>query len=85
MSYIFRGNLCGWLCADCQEDLSDVTVRLYRNRSDQNITALAVASPNDTLGLLNEDQVEAKSSQLIAETTTGADGSFSFNLGKQQK
>ena len=85
MSYVFRGRLCGWFCAECREDLSDVTVRLYRNRPDQNVTALAVASPNDTLALLTDDQVKAKSKQLIAEAKTDAGGNFSFTLGGDQK
>jgi hypothetical protein len=85
MSYTFRGSLCGRLCSECLEQLSDVTVRLYRNRKDQNVTALAVASPNDTLALLTDDQVKAKASQLIAETTTDAEGNFSFTLGREQK
>ena len=85
MSYVFRGKLCGWFCGECREDLSDVTVRLYRNRPDQNITALAVASPNDTLALVTEDQVKVKSGQLIAEARTDASGNFSFTLGGDQK
>lgn len=85
MSFVFRGNLCGWLCADCDEQLSDVTVRLYRHRADQMVTALAVASPSDTLALLSDENVKAKASQLIAETQTNADGSFAFNLGSEQK
>ena len=85
MSYVFRGNLCGWLCAECREELSDVTLRLYRNRPDQNVTALAVASPNDTLALLTDEQVKTKASQLIAEAKTDANGNFSFTLGREQK
>jgi len=85
MSYVFRGNLCGWLCPECREDLSDVTLRLYRNRPDQNVTALAVASPNDTLALLTDDQVKAKAGQLIAEAKTDASGNFSFTLGGDEK
>lgn len=85
MSFTFRGGLCGRLCSDCLDQLSNVTVRLYRNRPDQNITALAVASPNDTLTLLNEEQINAKASQLIAETKTDTEGNFSFTLGRDQK
>src|SRR5882672_2172323 len=85
MSYEFRGNLCGWLCNHCEERLSGVTVRLYRHRADQNVTALAVAQPKDTLAMLTEDMVRAKSSQLIAEAKTRDDGSFSFQLGAGQK
>ena len=85
MSYVFRGALCGALCGDCNEQLSDVIVRLYRHRPDINVTALAVANPNDTFALLNEDQIKDKSKLLIAETKTDANGSYSFNLGEKQK
>jgi hypothetical protein len=74
MGYIFRGSLCGWLCGECREPLFDVVVRLYRHRAEQNITALAVADPSDTFTVLNDEQVKAKASMLIAETKTDAQG-----------
>jgi hypothetical protein len=49
MSYILRGRLCGFICAQCPEALSDVTVRLYRSGDDRKVTALAVASRLDDL------------------------------------
>jgi hypothetical protein len=85
MSYVFKGNLCGLLCGDCQEPISEGLVRLYRNRPDQNVTALAVADPDDTFTVLSDEQVRAKEAMLIAETKTDADGSFTFNLGREQK
>ena len=85
MLFEFRGRLCGFLCSDCQEDLSGVTVRLYRNRKDQNITGLSVASPDDTLAIVDEQEIASKKPFLIAETETAADGSFSFRLGPEQK
>src|SRR5216684_2725566 len=85
MAYIFRGNLCGYICAECPEPLSNVTVRLYRSRPDQNVTALAVANPKDTLMLLTDDAINAKASSLIAETATSADGSFAFELGEKER
>ena len=65
MLYIFRGRLCGLICAECPEPLSSVRVRLYRNRSDQKVTALAVASPKETLGLVSADEIEKKSKFLL--------------------
>ena len=62
MSYRFRGRLCGHLCDECLEEFSDVTVRIYRNRKDQNTTALAVADPGLTLAVVNQDQLKAKTS-----------------------
>ena len=85
MNFQFKGRLCGYLCTDCEEYLSDVKVRLYRNRPDQNVTGLSVADPNDTLMLLDDAAVNQKASLLIAETTTQADGSFTFQLGPEQK
>src|ERR1051326_642530 len=85
MSYRFRGNLCGHVCEECLETLSDVTVRIYRNRKNQNTTALAVADPGLTLGLVDEDQLKAKGSSLIAETTTDAQGNFTFDFGEKER
>ncbi len=85
MSYIFKGTLCGYLCDECSEELSGVVVRLYRHLPETNITALAVANPNDTFHLLTSDQIKGKGKLLIAETTTDAAGNYSFNLGREQK
>jgi len=85
MAYTFRGNLCGLICPECPEPLSQVTVRLYRNREAQDVTSLAVASPKDTFAILTDDEVRAKVSSLIAETQTNSDGSFTFTLGEQTR
>src|SRR5215475_8186471 len=84
MPFIFRGRLDGGLCSECCESLSFVTVRLYRHAPDTNVTALAVASPSDTLVLLTDDQVQAKAGLLLAETKTDANGAFAFELGDKQ-
>src|SRR5215213_11769868 len=84
MAYVFRGRLCGYICADCDEPLSNVTVRLYRTRDAQDVTAHAVASPKETLALLSDEQVDAKASSLLAEITTDEDGTFSFELGDRE-
>ena len=55
MPYTFRGSLCGYICAECPEPLSNVKVRLYRSRPGQNVTVLAVANPKDTLALLTDE------------------------------
>ncbi len=84
MAYIFRGRLCGYICAECPEPLSPVTVRLYRSRPDQNVTVLAVATPKDTTALLTDDAVRNKAASLLAETDTAADGTFTFELGDKE-
>jgi hypothetical protein len=85
MNFEFRGKLCGWLCEDCSETLSGLTVRLYRNRADQAVTGLATADPKTTLRLLSDDEVRAKAKSLISETVTLADGTFRFELGEAEK
>lgn len=35
--YIFKGSLCGLICPECPEPLSNVKVRLYRLRAEQNV------------------------------------------------
>ncbi len=85
MAYVFRGRLCGYICSECPEDLANLTVRLYRNSAQQNVTALAVADPKDTFAILSDEQVKAKASSLIAETKTSENGSFTFELGDKQK
>jgi hypothetical protein len=84
MAYIFRGHLGGFICAQCPEALSNVRVRLYRNRPEQNVTLLAVASPEDTSVILTDKQVKEKASSLLAETETNNDGLFIFELGEKQ-
>src|SRR6266436_749723 len=84
MSYKFRGRLCGYFCEECIEPLNEVVIRVYTNRANQNITALAVADPGQTLSLIKDDEVKAKEASLIAEVRTDANGNFSFELGAKQ-
>jgi hypothetical protein len=83
MAYIFRGRLCGYICAECPEPLSAVTVRLYRSRSDQNVTALAAANPKETLSVLSDAEASAKGSALLAEATADADGNFTITIDER--
>ena len=84
MDYVFNGRLSGYLCGDCLEPLSGVTVRLYRTRSNQNVAALASASTKDTFSILNDDQVSAKKGELLGEYVADADGAFTAVLGDKQ-
>jgi hypothetical protein len=75
-SYSFHGNLRGVLCGECSEPLSGVKVRLYRLRSDQDVTRLAVAEPKDTFRVLTAEEIDAKLERLIAEVDTDDKGGF---------
>jgi hypothetical protein len=85
MRYLFRGRLCGYICARCPESVSHAKIRLYRLRADQQETALATASPKDTFRVLDRKAVDEKQGSLIAEAETDADGNFSVELDERQK
>lgn len=80
MLFTFKGTICGYICRECPEALSNVTLRLYRHREDQDVTALAVANPKDTIAILSDEMVAGKASALIAETVTDESGAFAFEL-----
>lgn len=80
--YIFRGRLCGYICAECPEPLANLQVRLYRVDKQPNVAALAVANPKETFAILGDDQVQEKASRLLAKTETDAEGNFTFELSK---
>jgi len=84
MNYIIQGHFCAYLCRDCREDLSQVTVRLYR--PDGNATDRIVSDPKETLQVLDEKAVKAKAKRLLAEASTNQQGNFTFKLnGEKQK
>lgn len=84
LAYIFKGRLCGLLCPDFMEPLSNVKVRLYRLENENEVTVRAVASPKDTLRILKDEEVQAKERFLLAETETDEDGNFVFALGEKE-
>ena len=81
--YEFRGRLCGTICGDCLDRLSNVTVRLYSLRADQDATSLAVADPKKTLSVLTDAEVQAKQSALLGEFQTDANGAFTATFGER--
>jgi hypothetical protein len=84
MRYLFKGRLCGFICPECQEPLFNSSVRLYRIRKDQDVTALAVADPKETFYILDDKAIKAKESSLIAEVQTDEEGAFTFELDDKQ-
>ena len=85
MPYIFKGRLCGYICDECPDPLSRVTVKLYRVREGRDVTSLAVASPKDTFVILGDDEASEKESLLIAQAETDEQGNFSFELGEKER
>jgi len=85
MRYDFIGHLCAYLCDDCREDLSDVTIRLYRLTDPAQASERAGARAKDTFTILSSDQVDAKADHLIAEGETDDDGRFTISLSGEQQ
>ena len=82
MSYIFKGNLRGLLCAECAEPLAGVTIRLYRPIDRPEVITHAVASPKDTFSPVSPQEVLAKADRLLAELVIGESGDFEVALDK---
>lgn len=80
-SYSLHGSLRGVLCGECSEPLSNVKVRIYRLRSDQDATRLAVAEPKDTFRVLSAEEIDAKRERLIVELDTDDRGAFVATFG----
>jgi len=85
MRYDFIGHLCAYLCDDCREDLSDVTIRLYRLTNPAEASERAGARAKDTFTILSSPQVDAKADHLIAEGETDDDGRFTIFLSGEQQ
>jgi hypothetical protein len=82
MSYVLKGRLCGFLCAECQEPLANVVVRLYAPATDERVTPRAAAQPKDTFTVLTVAQAR-KRGKPIAEATADADGAFTIELDEK--
>jgi hypothetical protein len=81
MSYVFTGRLCGWLCADCQEPLSGISIRLYPVSTEGNVVARAVADPKDTVRILDDERA-ANRPPLLGEATVDEQGNFRVELAR---
>ncbi|MEO0897644.1 MAG: hypothetical protein AAFY71_14665 [Bacteroidota bacterium] len=76
MSFIVRGNLCGYVCEDCREPLFGSIVRLYRLANQIGVSEAVVADPKNTLQLVKKEHIEAKSQYLIGEGKIDEEGNF---------
>lgn len=83
MKYTFKGNFQGLICPECPEPLSNVKVRLYKTRKEQDVTVLASVNAKETFYILSDKDMKEKKDFLIAETETDAQGNFLFELGDE--
>lgn len=75
-----KGNLLGYLCEDCWENISSVKVRLYATERGANVEEALSVSQKDTFKLLSEEDVKKKSNRLIAEALTDEMGNFMLDI-----
>ncbi|WP_309610148.1 hypothetical protein [Flavobacterium sp.] len=75
-----KGNLLGYLCDDCWENISSVKVRLYATQRGANVEAALSVTEKDTFRLLSEEEVKQKSNRLIAEALTDEMGNFELEI-----
>lgn len=84
MRYTFFGHLCGQLCSDCQEDLANTTLRLYRPEgTEDQIVARATAETKRTHQILDAEEAEKKADRLLAEAELDSEGRFKVVLGEE--
>lgn len=81
MTYVLKGKLCGYICAECPEDLSGVKVRLY-SVAVEGVVARAVANPKETFAVLESKQADGKKKLLLGEGDTDGEGAFEIELDR---
>ncbi len=81
MGFILKGNLAGEICRDCKEPLLGSIVRFYRVENlNVDVVTHVTADPKNTLQILGEKQVKAKSKLLIAEAEIDEKGNYETEL-----
>ena len=85
MKTIIKGNLAGYLCEDCKENISNVKIRLYLPERGANIDSALAASEKETFKLLTATQIKEKENRLIGESLTDELGNYEINLSEEYK
>lgn len=85
MTFIFRGQLCGYICPNTEELLANMTVRLYRPDQEQEVVERATAREKETFRILDDNDVEGKSDRLLTEVETNEEGEFAAEFSDQQE
>jgi hypothetical protein len=83
MKYIFKGNLCGFLCEECNEPFSEMEVLLYLPWRKESVTETTVADVKDTFRLVSKEEAASRKNLLIATAKTDAFGNFVFELDEK--
>ena len=82
MNNVIKGNLSGYLCDECLENISNVKIRFYTPTNN----SIAVATHQKTaITLLTEKQIKAKERYLIGEGITDELGNYEIVLNENYK
>ena len=84
MQYLFKVKLCGYICKDCSEPLSNIKVSLY-SRADEKTATFAAAEPKTTFAQLSDDKIKEQTSLLLAESSTDEEGNVNLLLNEGYK
>ncbi|CAL2076914.1 conserved protein of unknown function [Tenacibaculum sp. 190524A02b] len=71
MKHVIKGNLLGYLCDECLENLNNTKVRLY------------IPSGKDVFKLLTDAEIEKKENYLIGEGVTDELGNYEIELNER--
>ncbi len=85
MPYLLEGLLRAYLCDDCIEPLSDVTVRIYRAIDRKPQVPVLTHVPEEKPEALTEEQVEEKRPLLLGEGRTDAEGRYRVAIDPQAR
>lgn len=80
MRNFIKGRLLGRLCEDCEENVSQVKVRLYLPERRTNVEGALAASEKETFKLLTPQEVKEKEGRLVGEGMTEDSGEFLIEL-----
>jgi hypothetical protein len=83
MRNVIKGNLAGYLCDDCSENISNVKILLYLPERTANVENALAAAEKETFKLLSADEIKAKASRLLGEAMTDELGNFEVILNEQ--
>lgn len=81
MSYTLHGRLRGWLCDDCHEPLSNVTVRVYRATEKLRVAEGGDERPH----LFSAEEAEERRVRLLGEGRADEQGSFRVDFGENAR
>ena len=83
MKYLFKGNLCGFLCEECREPFAGMEVLIYLPWQKERLAEVAVADVKDTFRLVSKEEAASRKNLLIATTKTDELGNFQFEIDEK--